>query len=265
MRVAVVGAGGVAGRAFVAVAFAAGHALVVRRVDLFDVAALAQQIAGCDALVNLATAIPKPGGAPDWTRNDRVRRDGTRCAIAACERAAVPLLVQQSVAMLHNGADDRPQTEDDPLVGYGVLASAFDLEQIAAQSPIDVRVVRGGLFYGPGTGRERGWRDEATARGFRMPGDGSAWVSPLHVHDFARALLVVIERGAPRTPYIACDDEPLRWHQLYADAAARAERPLSAGATLHLRSFRVSNARLRGLGWRPAFAALAPERGLPPD
>jgi NADH dehydrogenase len=256
VRIAVVGAGGVAGRAFVAAAGAAGHALVTQRVDLFDTDALARTIAGCDALVNLATAVPRPGGANDWSRNDRIRREGTLSVIAACGRAGVGVLAQQSVAMLHADADDRPQREGDRLVGYGVLQSAFDMEQLVRQAPIDVRVVRGGLFYGPGTGRENGWADEAAANGYCMPGDGQAWMSPLHVDDFARAVLTVLENGPSRAICIACDDTPLRWCELYAAAAARAGAQVRAGGPLRLRSFRVSNATLRALGWRPAHAAL---------
>jgi len=256
VRIAVVGAGGVAGRAFVAAAGAAGHALVTQRVDLFDTSALARTIVGCDALVNLATAIPRPGAANDWTRNDHIRREGTHSVVAACGRAGVGVLVQQSVAMLHAAADDRPQHEDDRLVGYGVLQSAFDMEQIVREASIDVRVVRGGLFYGPGTGRENGWADEAAANGYCMPADGQAWMSPLHVDDFAHAVLTMLEAGPPHAVCIACDDTPLRWSELYAAAAARAGAQVRAGGPLRLRSFRVSNARLRALGWRPAHAAL---------
>lgn len=256
MRIAVVGAGGVAGRAFVAVARAAGHELVTQRVDLFDTDALARTVAGCSALVNLATAVPRPGGVNDWSHNDRIRRDGTTSVTTACVRAGVNVMVQQSVAMLHADADDRPQHEGDRLVGYGVLQSAFDMEQIVRMAPIDARIVRGGLFYGPGTGRENGWADEAAANAFCMPGDGQAWVSPLHVDDFATAVLSVLERGPPRAVFIACDDVPLRWRDLYAAAAARVGAQVRTGGPMRLRSFRVSNAALRALRWRPAHDAL---------
>lgn len=262
MRLAVVGASGVAGRAFVAAASAAGHALMTRRVDLFDTDALGRAIAGCEALVNLATAIPRRGGANDWTSNDRIRREGTSSVIAACQRSGVGVMVQQSVAMLHAAGDDRPQHEGDPLVGDGVLQSALDMERIVCAAPIDVRVVRGGLFYGPGTGRENGWADEAAAAAFQAPGDGLAWMSPLHVGDFARAVLTVLEAGSPRAVCIACDDVPLRWLDLYAAAAQRAGARVTTGAPQRLRSFRVSNATLRSLGWRPAHAAL--EQGSTP-
>jgi nucleoside-diphosphate-sugar epimerase len=257
VRVAVLGASGVAGRAFVRAAADAGHELVTRRADIFDRKALAGLLAGCDAAINLATSIPRLGGRGDWAVNDRIRREGTANLLAACARAGIPCLVQQSVAMLHCVADDRAQTEDDPIEGYGAIASAFDMERLARAAPLDVRLVRGGLFYGAGTGRPARWLEEVRDPGFRIPGDGGAWLSPVHVEDYAAALLAVLALGRPGGAYIACDDAALRQSEIYAWAAARAGAPLpAAGGPQRLRSFRVANSRLRALGWRPIHAAL---------
>jgi nucleoside-diphosphate-sugar epimerase len=257
MRIAVLGATGAAGRAFVPRAEAAGHALLVRRTDIFDRAALASLLDGCDAVVNLATSIPKPGGRGDWAVNDRIRREGTANLLAACEQRGVRILIQQSVAMLHCVADDRPQTEDDPIEGYGALASAADMEALVHAAPLDGRLVRGGLFYGPGTHREATWLAELRDPAFRIPGDGTAWLSSIHVEDYATAVLAVLEHGRPRTAYIACDDEPLRLGELYARIAAGAGITLPpSGGPQRLRSFRTANARLRAIGWRPAHPTI---------
>ncbi len=257
MRIAVVGASGVVGRNFVPLAVAAGHALVVRRTDIFDEDALSALVAGCDAVVNLATSIPKAGGRGDWAVNDRIRREGTARLIAACSAAGTRILIQQSVAMLHCVADDRPQTEADALEGYGVLVSAMDMETLVRAAPLDGRLLRGGLFYGPGTGREEIWREEVGNPAFRIPGDGNAWLSPLHVQDYASALIRVLEHGHPREAYIACDDRPLRLREHYAGVAALAgASPPATGGVQRMRSFRVSNARLRALGWAPAHPKL---------
>jgi nucleoside-diphosphate-sugar epimerase len=257
MRIAVLGATGVAGRAFVPRADAAGHSLVVQRTDLFDSEALAALIKGCDAVVNLVTSIPKPGGRGDWATNDRIRHEGTANLLAACAAAGIRILLQQSVAMLHCIADDRAQTEDDPIDGYGGIASAFDMEALVRAAPLDGRLVRGGLFYGPGTMREELWLEEVRNSAFRIPSDGSAWLSPVHVDDYAAALVTILAHGRPREAYIACDDTPLRLREIYAHAAAQAGVGMPASGGPHrLRSFRVSNARLRELGWSPAHSAM---------
>jgi len=265
LRLRVLGASGVAGRAFVPLAEAAGHRVLGDRVDVLDAGALRHALRGVDAVVNLASAIPRPGGPVDWSINDRIRREGTANVLAACRDAGVPRLVQQGVAMLHAAADARPQHEDDPLVGQGVLASALDMERLlhgaSPDAGLDVRIVRGGLFYGGGSGTEARLVAALREGGFRLPGSGQAWVSPVHVEDYARAVLQVLELPAHALPgraFIACDDGPLRWHEVYARAAAAGALPVPpawpTGAPLPLPSFRTTNARLRATGWRPRHA-----------
>ncbi len=254
MRVAVLGASGVAGRQFVPLAQARGFNVLTQRVDLFDLETLTAHLSGCDAVVNLVTSIPKAGGRGDWAVNDRVRREGTGVLLAAAAAATVGLVVQQSVAMLHCVSDAVPQTEDDPVAGAGAIASAFDMETLCRASLLDVRLVRGGLFYGPGPGREEQWQREVRDPAFRIPGDGTAWWSPVHVADYASAVLAVLEHGAVRSAYIAAEDVPLQLHELYGLLATDAGvPPLQTGGVERMRSFRASNARLRGLGWAPAF------------
>lgn len=254
-RLRVLGASGVAGRAFVPLAEAAGHTLLTERIDLLDADALRRGLRGADVVVNLASAIPRPGGRGDWALNDRLRREGTAHLLAACADNGVRCLVQQSVAMLHHVADARPQHEDDPIDGPGVLASALDMERLLRSAAIEVRVVRGGLFYGGGSGLPAGWLAQVRDPRFRVPGDGSGWLSPVHVDDYARAVLAVLAL-APSGPgsraVIACDDEPLRWRDVFERAATAAGVPMPAGGgPLSLPSFRTSNRRLRALGWAP--------------
>ena len=230
MRVAVLGASGVAGRAFVPKALGHGHRLETGRVDIFDVDGLAAALRGCDAAVNLVTSIPRPGGRGDWSANDRIRRQGTAVVIEACRRAAVATLVQQSIAMLHCVADDRPQTEDDPVMGYGTLESAIEMESLVRQAPLDGRLVRGRPGRGHWPGRKTRGRDVASAE--------SGWRATSLAVDRARGRLRrgashVLERGRPSEAYIA-SGEPF--------------------APRTLRSFRVSRQASRDwLGTRRSY------------
>ena len=108
MRIAVLGASGVAGRALLPLLAARGHALraafhasggsacaahpqveaqpqvEARHCEILDAGSVAALVAGCEAVINLATSIPKPGGRGDWGVNDRVRREGTANLLQAC-------------------------------------------------------------------------------------------------------------------------------------------------------------------------------------
>lgn len=272
MRVAVVGATGVLGRAVLPRLVERGHEVVavarnpaaivassprlrVVAGDILVPATLAAALPGCDAALHLATAIPPPGG--DWTMNDRIRRDGTRNLLAATVAADVPRYVQQSVAMLHAGPRDVVADEESPLAPPPNLASSVDMEGLVRAAPLDWVILRGGLFYGPGTARWDHWNADARARRLALPGDGGDYVSLIHVDDMAEAVVLAAESGLARVVLNIVDDAPATYKALYEHIARLhgALPPAPGGPRgLAMASFRVSNARARRLlGWAPRY------------
>jgi len=278
--IAVLGATGVYGRHLLPRLLARGHrvrALVrrpeaaavamacgadVRMADVFDPAALQAGLAGCDVGINLATSLPAPGKAGgDYAVNDRLRREGTPIWIEACRGARVPRIIQQSIAMVHGGRGDDWADEDslyagadDNLAAHAV-AAALAMEDAVRASDLDWTILRGGLFYGPGTGFDDDWFARARAGTLRLPADGRGWVSLVHVADMAAATVAAIERWPSRRALIVADDEPSRWGDVlgYVAAAVGAPQP-AAGGRAALPSFRVRNARARAaLAWYPVY------------
>jgi len=278
--IAVVGATGVYGRHLVPRLLARGHRVraLVRRpesaaaaaacgaevgiADVFDAAALRAGLAGCDLAVNLATSLPRPDRAGgDFAANDRLRREGTPIFLAACRDAGVARVVQQSIAMV-NGAGAAWGDEDTahPVAGgdsaAAAIAAARAMEESVTSSGLDWLVLRGGLFYGPGTGFDDDWRARARTGRLRLPGDGTGWVSLVHVADMAEATACAIERWPSRRALIVADDRPVEWRELFGHlaACAGAAAPQSGGRA-GFPSFRVRNARAREvLGWRPFYS-----------
>jgi nucleoside-diphosphate-sugar epimerase len=227
------------------------------RADILDRASLDAAVADCEAALHIATAIPAARGTGDWATNDRIRREGTENLLAACMQAGVARYLQQSVAMILTARDDRPQTEDDETVGAGRLVSSVDAEAMVRGSALDWRILRGGAFYGPGTGHGAEWLEAARKPGYAMPGDGSGFISLIHIADMAEATALAIETDNGRSTWNAVDDEPVRMRDLttYIARLAGGPPPETGGAT-HLASFRVSNAKLKAeLGWRPRYAS----------
>src|SRR5258708_32671055 len=68
-----------------------------------------------------------------------------------------------------------------------VTQSAWDMEQMVRNSRLDWLILRGGLFYGPGTGLDASWREAARRGTLTMPGVGQRFVSLLHVSHMVEA------------------------------------------------------------------------------
>ena len=283
MRIAVIGATGVLGRHLVPRLIERGHAVCatarkeadldrLKRIgaeavpaDIFDPVSLRAAVVNCDAAIHAATSIPTAAGRGDWAVNDRIRREGTANLLAACRAERVRRYVQQSIAMLHIASDARPQTEEDPIGAYDLIRSALEMEQLVGQAPLDWCIVRGGAFYGPGTGRPEAWKSQARGGVLFIPhihrffggpikAEFGKSTSLIHVADMAAAMALVAERGQPKQVYIAADDQPATYRDLLGYVAAmEGAAPPAPGGKVMLPSFRVSNAKLKALGWTPGY------------
>jgi len=279
VRIAVLGATGVYGRHLVPRLTAAGYRVraLVRRpetaavaaacgaelvtADIFDEASLRTGLAGCDIAINLATALPGPDSKGDYAKNDHLRREGTPIWVRACRDAGVPRIVQQSIALIHAGGGDAwaDETTFHPLEEDGVAAAAISavraMEATIEESGLDWIVLRGGLFYGPGTRFDDDWFTRARAGRLRIPGEGNDYISLVHIADIAGATIAALRRWPSRRALIVADDQPARWRDLltYVCAIAGATPPGPGGRAL-MPSFRVRNQRARDLlSWAPLY------------
>ena len=230
--------------------------------DIFDEASLRSGLAGCDVAINLATALPSPTRAGDFAKNDQLRREGTPIWVRACRDAGVPRIVQQSIAMVHAGGGDA-WADETTFHPVDRRASRRPRSRPRArwkhtieQSGLDWLVLRGGLFYGPGTGFDDDWFARARAGKLRLPGEGDDYVSLVHIADMAAATVAALARWPSRQALIVADDRPARWRDVltYVCAVAGSDPPQPGGRAL-MPSFRVTNRRAREvLSWAPSYA-----------
>jgi nucleoside-diphosphate-sugar epimerase len=278
MTIAILGANGVYGRHLTPRLVARGHRVraLVRRVeaagvargcgadirvaDIFDKAALRAALDGSDICVNLATSLPGPSGRGDFETNDRVRREGVPILIDACREAGVRRLIQQSISWVGAAGDTladetgiyEPEGDD---TGARAIRAAQEMEATVKASGLDWLVLRGGLFYGPGTGFDDDWFARAAAGKLRLPGDGSDFVTLVHIADMATATVAAIDAWPSRQTLIVADDMPARWRDVfgYVAGVAGAEAP-QPGGPVRLPSFRMSNRLARkSLHWAPRY------------
>ena len=198
----------------------------------------------------------------DFAKNDQLRREGTPIFVRACRDAGVPRILQQSIAMIHAGGGDAWANEMTfhPLGDDGVAAAAISavraMEATIEASELDWLVLRGGLFYGPGTGFDDDWFARARAAKLRIPGEGNDYVSLVHIADMAAATVAAIGRWPSRQALIVADDQPAPWREVlsYVCAVAGGSPPQPGGRAL-MPSFRVTNRRAReSLSWAPLHA-----------
>ncbi|GIK76362.1 MAG: dTDP-glucose 4,6-dehydratase [Actinomycetes bacterium] len=291
MRVAVAGATGVLGRAAMPALRAAGHevrgfartpgdAEDTLAVDLLDrdrVVSLARDWRP-EAIVHLATAIPKEAGRGDvaaqFAATNRLRTEGTRILIEAAAAAGGAELVAQSIAFVNVpgeglAAEDVPLRDDpaDPLTA--AAAPIAELERLTLEA--GGKVLRFGQLYGQGTMfAPDGGFGRMAARG-RMPilhrRGRSSTFSFVHAVDTAAAIVAALA-GGPSGVFNVVDDDPATVDEwLPALAAARGgprprrlpawlARPMvGAYGVAFMTDLRgAANAKAKAeLGWRPAI------------
>jgi nucleoside-diphosphate-sugar epimerase len=273
MKVAIVGASGVLGRALIPL-LAERHTVrtLVRTPEritrLFsNVEALACDLlepgieerlpgllAGCEVVIHAATAIPSDFNAPGaWEANTRIRIEGTARLIAATLQSGAEGYIQQSICFAYPDGGDAWITEDTPL--NPAQTTLVNMEEQVRAIPTDRlrwSILRGGVFVGKDTFQD-GDIQKLRAGELKVPCDGSAYRPMIHADDVATAFAAAVER-APSGSIYNISDEPLRmgdYLDLLADASG-ATQPARDPAAACPPSHRVSSeAAKAALGWEP--------------
>ena len=281
MRVAIVGATGVLGRALVPLLLEHNYSVraLVRspskarevlppEIELAEGDLLAPDVdqqlpvflEDCEAVLHIATAIPRDMSAPHaWDANNRLRTDGTRILLQATLKAGAKQYIQQSIVMAYPDRGDEWITEDTPFdasperaeVNASVIIME-DLVRTLSAGRLRWCILRGGRFVGPGTFAENTLAD--LRNGTRViAGNGQNFISLIHVADMASATVAALEHAPDRSIFNVVD-EPLREGE-YLDRLADAigvGRPPRDPARPTPPSWRCRNQAARSiLRWSP--------------
>jgi 2-alkyl-3-oxoalkanoate reductase len=292
MKVFVTGATGVVGRRAVPLLVRAGHQVTavartaekakgVERagarpvaVDLFDAAGVRRALAGHDAVINLATHIPRSTTAMllpwAWRENDRIRREASAILVDAALAQGVGRFVQESFAPMYPDCGDDWIDEEVPPQPARYNRSTLDAERSAARfthAGGTGVVLRYAGFYGPDAAHVPDLI-RFTRRGMAaLPGRPEAYFSSVSHDDAASAAVAAL--GVPAGIYNVADDEPLRRAEFAAVVAASLGAPpptpqpawmarlMGSLGELLSRSVRISNRAFReAAGWSPRWPSL---------
>jgi nucleoside-diphosphate-sugar epimerase len=132
---------------------------------------------------------------------------------------------------------------------------ALDAEGVLRAMRPSAIVLRFAGIYGP----NRLLRRQALLSGEPLVGDADKWLNLIHVEDGARAVLAAEDCGRPGETYLVADGTPVRRREFYSHLArllgapeARFE-PHPPGVAASEANRRVSNRKLRALGWVPRY------------
>ncbi len=286
MRILVLGASGVAGRSLVPHLLDAGHDVAAQArtmarlrpladagatpvpADATDPQVLRQLMSGRDAVYDLRVSIPPTNRAVipgAWHQYARLRGAGCGAVVDAALEVGVPRVIRDTVTMVYASGGDTWLDESYPARAHGSLAANLTAERhlarLSAAGGQGVAIRFGG-FYGLGDDFSRDVIAAAMKGRALFTGAADGWTSATHTTDVGTALAAAL--AIPAGIYNAVDDEPLTRRDLLDILAHAAGRPVrgfprwsgwiaSSPVRSLSRSHRVSNARLRSLGWRPTI------------
>jgi hypothetical protein len=158
----------------------------------------------------------------------RVRMDANLLdAVAAGSTKRVVYVADSSC---YGPTGPRPITEDAPLrpSAWGRrLTPALDRLEGYAVAGLPIVTAFPGWVYGNGSWfRDRVVDPVLTDRRVWHFGERGPWVSPIHVHDCARALVHLAEHGETGGRYFLVNSDPVRLHEMPATFARLAGSPL---------------------------------------
>jgi nucleoside-diphosphate-sugar epimerase len=225
---------------------------------------------------------PREGARVTWTRAASITRARLRMdahLLDAASTSATRRIVYVADTTCYGATGPRPITEDEspqPSAWGRCLAPAFNRLDgyIAAGLPI-VTALPGWVYGNASWFRTRVIEPVLAGRPVLQVGKTGPWVSPIHIHDCARALVHLAEHGEVGGRYFLVNTEPIRMDEFAGTFARLANQPLRVwrvpmaasrfvvGPVLadSLKDDAVfSNARLRGIGFQFRYPSL--EAGL---
>lgn len=254
------------------------------RGDIADPGAVADLVAGADAVVNLAAethvdrsildpeAFLRTGVIGVHVLLEAVRRETDRAA--AGERAAPPRFLQVSTDEVYGSVAAGRSVETDVLAPRSPYAAAKAAGELLVGAyrvtyGLDVVITRGSNTYGPYQHPEKliplFVTNALAGEPLPMYGDGMQVRDWLHVADHAAAIEFVLHHGEPGEAYNVAGGTELPNREIIRRLLEAAGRDWTLVRSVpdrpgHDRRYAMDGAKLAALGWRPATSF---DEGLP--
>lgn len=221
--------------------------------DISDAEMVKSKLAGLgkiDALVDCVSS--GRGGAEEYRKN---YLQGARNLLEIVNPKKFIFTSSTSVYAQTDGAVVTEESPAEPERDTGRILR--ETEELMLQHGGTVARLAG--IYGPGRWALLRKFLEGTAV---IEGDGARWVNQIHRDDAAGAIAFLLNNHAAPGVYNVSDGSPLTQLDCYKMLAAHFQKPLPPTGSIDIHrkrgvtNKRVSNEKLRALGWQPQFASI---------
>ena len=227
MRVLITGAGGFVGRHLVARLTEQGIDVLPVPREWFDRSSGADPISsapmdgtqttlwkGCDAIVHLASVIPR-GGTLNEAEVLRVNVEGTRRIVQAAVDAKIPRIVLVSTASVHGSGGTKPLVESDPIAPVNLYARSKSLAEAAFWETLGTArasgvVLRPTPIFGAGGHGPVALLTKLARLPVPLPLATVGGQRSIISIDSVVDIIVLCLTGARSGTFLIADDEPLR-------------------------------------------------------
>jgi nucleoside-diphosphate-sugar epimerase len=268
MTVLVIGSTGVAGRNIIPQLKSAGHSVIamVRNQndlekysqitsksilgDILDIDSLDNAMKNCQYVINLATSIP------NWEQTDKIRNEGTKNLVEIALKYNVKI-IQQSIIFLYGDQKDNIVDENTQIQPFELIQSAANMEDTIIKSEVEYIILRGGTFYGEGTGTEENWYALAKENKLLLSNNDFSYNSLINVCDYTSACTLAVNSDYSKTIYNVVDDYNVSDKELYDYINNSFDNgETKFGAKRFLPSLKVSNRKIKNeLHWKPVYSS----------
>ena len=167
--------------------------LEIKQVDLFNKNEIIAATIGCDAILHLATSIPKKPLArlADWKTNDKIRTEGTANLVNAAITNNIKAFICQSVTMIYGQqhgdfvSTSTPLPDDQIAMGKSTILME---KMLVERMPGKYVIFRFGNFYSEDDFFTNTIIDNISKGRMPMLGDGNYYMNWIHLDDAASAI-----------------------------------------------------------------------------
>jgi nucleoside-diphosphate-sugar epimerase len=223
----------------------------VRGVDLSQRAQVAQRAAAFDAVIHCASS--RGGNAESYRR---IYLEGALNLLESLPGSKLLFTSSTSVYAQRDGSWVTEESETNPIRETGCIL--LEAEKLVLDRGGIVARLAG--IYGPG----RSALLSKFLTGTVIDPENDRFINQTHRDDIASALFFLLSRKTEAAQvYNVVDDQPILQSECYRWLAQRLNRPLPPiGKSIQQRkrgdsNKRVSNAKLRSLGWTPRYSTFA--------